>query len=251
MMGICGGSWVIWEAFGGEITKVTDHSFRSDMPRLLESGKVGNNKQIHRIALQPKARLLEAALAFDESNPVFFPVNSVHSYAVDAATLPEDLQISAVAKQDDSLAPISAHSEAKEKMKPTENSVEAFESVYGAPILGVQWHPEAYTNSLEEISYSQNQQHLLNYMIQAGQTFKNRQLVNKELLENKDTVKNRLNKVALIGNNNGVCRRKTCNSIYFSLFKLQKTNALRHRKEALREIQMMEDYLISKGHRIV
>lgn len=249
VMGICGGSWLIWESYGGKITNVTDHSFRSGMPRLVSNGKVGYNKQIHRISLQQDASLLKAALDFDENKPVLFPVNSVHSYAVDASTRPIDLQVSAVAKQDDSLAPISAHNKSEEKMQPTENSVEAFESLHGAPILGVQWHPEAYTT--DELPYSKNQQKLINYMIQAGQTYKNRQLVNEELLKNYNIIKNNLRKTDLVDNYNGVLTRKTDSHIHFSLFKLQNTGTPRHRDEAMREIQIKEDYLREKGWRLV
>lgn len=250
IMGICGGSWVIWEYYGGSITSVVDHSFRSGMPRLLDTGKVGNNKQIHRIKLQEDAFLLKAALNYDKQNPVLFPVNSVHSYAADHSTLPATFQISALAKQDDELAPLSAHSKTKEKMKPTEDAVEAFESIHGAPILGVQWHPEAYTNTADETQYPKNQQHLLHYMAKAGETFKNRQLLNAEFNEHYESVRKNLKKTNLIAPNNSVVCKKTASSIYFTLFKLKDTGSLRHVDEATQEIQIKENYLGSKGYKI-
>ena len=175
MLGICGGSWVIWESFNGIVENVNYHNCRAGMPRIKDStGKVGHNVQVHRIKIDKKAYLLKAALQIDNTTQCYPSVNSVHWQAPSSKKIPDIFMVSATSTQDTKL-PAKAESE--------EDTIEAFESKYGAPILGIQWHPEAYTNNCPAEYLPHKQQCLIKYMVYAGQAYKNKQKLLGELNE--------------------------------------------------------------------
>jgi hypothetical protein len=53
------------------------------------------------------------------------------------------------------------------------NAVEAFETRHGAPMLGLQWHPEAYNPDQPEYHANRN---VMNFMARAGDAYEARRL---------------------------------------------------------------------------
>jgi gamma-glutamyl-gamma-aminobutyrate hydrolase PuuD len=249
VLGICGGCWVIYQQYGGQIVSVADHSYRAGMPRLSDAtGKIGNNKQIHRIAIKEDENLLRAALGLKPKESAFPPVNSVHSFAPDLKIIPDGLTITAISVQDDELAPISAKTtnQEKEKIKPEANTIEAFESTHGAPVLGVQWHPEAYSGRGEDIPYSENQSSLIKYMALAGQAFLWKRKLLEEFNANFPKIIRTLHQTNLLSFNHTVIRQKQKDHFRFDLFKLKRTEDVRHIDEAKWEIMVKEIYCEEK-----
>ncbi len=151
------------------------------MPTLTQSGKVGYNIQIHRIKLTDNGLILKGAMDYKKHqtqnpNP---SVNSVHWLAPDKSSIPDYFEVSAYSMQDASLAPNSRQGQA---MQPEEDCIEGFESRFGAPVLVVQWHPEAYTSNTPASFFPEQQRKITQYMVQAGQAYMLKQSVNKELL---------------------------------------------------------------------
>jgi hypothetical protein len=194
ILGICAGSWQIWSALGGGFRDVKDHAWER-MPAITTRGVIGYNTQMHRVSI-PSLSMLAGAVADgrkytapsscgERLTPlpplgVIHPdvdmvVNSVHWKAPDPASLPQVTEgrrrvfICATAKQDDSIAPKKKESGAGAFKHPEEETVEAFEQVEGAPILGIQWHPEAYNR--DGSLASMQQRSIITYMAKAGDAF--------------------------------------------------------------------------------
>ncbi len=179
ILAVCAGSWQLWEYFGGHTVNVTDHNYGAGMPRILNNGKVGYNKQIHRIKINAHS-LLAASMGYtaatvQQARP---SVNSVHWAAPDTNSTPDALTVTAYSVRDDSIAP---NSRQGGTMAVQANTAEAFETKHGAPILGVQWHPEAYNVDDKASMSSKNQLSVLQYMAEAGHTYQNRRRVVQEL----------------------------------------------------------------------
>lgn len=179
ILAICAGSWQLWQAYGGKVREIKDHLY-SSMPYILTGGRIGNNKQIHRIVIQhdslTKALLNPKDLKALEADP---SVNSVHWRAPDEKSVPEQLLVSAYSKADEDIAPNSRQSK---KMEAEEKTIEAFESKHGAPTLGIQWHPESYyekTLGNEE----KRQLNIIQYMAKAGDSYRAKRVMLKEFEE--------------------------------------------------------------------
>ncbi len=165
VLAICAGSWTLWNAYGGTTKAVEDHVY-SSMPYIVSDGGIGNNKQIHQVVLKQHTftygALSKPGLAACPT------VNSVHWLAPDPQSLPNILEISATAKIDEH---IEVSSRQGELMQPEENSVEAFETKYGAPMIGIQWHPECFYTKQHKTSEQKRHLSLIEYMVLAGDTF--------------------------------------------------------------------------------
>lgn len=170
ILAICAGSWRLWEGFGGTTKDVDGHSY-SNMPYIVNDGGVGNNKQIHDIKLRQATLLAGAMRVHKKDKPLTrTTVNSVHWKAVDERIVPNMLALSATAVANKALEPRNRQGE----MSP-ERTVEAFETKYGAPMLGIQWHPEAYYNNKESVeNAAKHHLCLINYMAKAGDAYKAR-----------------------------------------------------------------------------
>ncbi len=185
ILAVCGGAWAVWEHWAKQpgqtknppknlLIKATSHSYRGGMPRPnMKTGKVSHNKQVHRIKFTNQANLLKAAMRYNEfqqRNP-YPSVNSVHWQAPNHEVDVPGMVISAYAVADDKLV----------KQNKLAETVEAFETAYGAPVLGLQWHPEAYFSTITKAKYFPQQHNaLLRYMSQAGVTYTSRcRLVNE------------------------------------------------------------------------
>lgn len=172
VLAVCAGSWTLWENYGGCVVSVSDHNYGGAMPRLSTvSPCVSNNKMIHQVT-PTRGSYLAGAIQSNAS----FAVNSVHWKAPKenaSASVMNLLEVSAYSKQDDELAP---HSRQGHIMKP-ENCVEAFETKYGVPMIGIQWHPEAFNPREKDHKIHKS---IFDFMVSAGKTYLNRQKLNEE-----------------------------------------------------------------------
>ena len=187
ILAICGGCWQLWQEFEGRLKVVKDHNYRGGMMRIKETtGKVGHNKQIHRIRFLSKNLMISRVMTKNSEDTTLQSVNSVHWLAPSEEKIPKFLEVSALSVADETLAPKVVHQDETRLLNP-EECIEAFESKYGAPIIGIQWHPEAYYKNTKDIS-------IVDYMIQAGKTY----LIKKNLLDElKDLFNEKLNKTTL------------------------------------------------------
>lgn len=164
ILSICAGSWQLWKAFGGNIRDVTDHTYAS-MPRIVTDGSVGNNVQIHSIKLNPS--IVKSAMKATSDK---VRVNSVHWAAPDERNIPDFLEVSAVSTPDDKLVP--PRNRQGEVMRSESGVIEAFETKYGAPVIGIQWHPEAYYQTKTHVDPAAQQHlNLIKYMVLAGDAY--------------------------------------------------------------------------------
>ena len=67
---------------------------------------------------------------------------------------------------------------APEDKTPEENVIEAAETCYGAPVILVQWHPEAFNSDDTDGKYHRS---ILAYMAKAGDTYYLKQKMLSEL----------------------------------------------------------------------
>lgn len=171
ILAICAGSWRLWQGFGGTTKAVSGHLY-TRMPSIISNGGIGYNTQIHRIELQSDT-VVAGAMHLNKSIMHQKPtVNSVHWQVADIASLPKDtLQISALAAADNSLTPTNRNG----PMTPESKEIEAFETKHGAPMIGIQWHPEAYYKN-KEFNENGAEYHLnlITYMAKAGDAYQAR-----------------------------------------------------------------------------
>lgn len=196
ILAVCAGSWRLWEAYGGIMKEVRDHNYNGGMLRLNGEGTVTYNIPVHSIRTLPDTLLNSIMDVTLEEETI--AVNSVHWLAPNdtvPAALPGDinrhrhvqalyslLQVSARATEDED---ISLMTRQREKMAPEEDTVEAFETKWGAPTLGIQWHPEAYCRYKKGDTNVHHPQHknILEFMAKAGDAYAARRRMLKELTD--------------------------------------------------------------------
>ena len=185
ILAICAGSWRLWQSRGGALVETTDHCYAGGMIRLDKGGKNAcSNVQIHDIKIKTNSHLVNAMQdATTGKIPKRMSVNSVHWMAVDPDTTPENIRISAKSKHTPDL---SLKNRQSEIYQPDENTVEAFETIHGAPNMGIQWHPEGY-NRVEKRKPWDSMPHvgILTYMAKAGDAFAAKQ---RMLIQLKETL---------------------------------------------------------------
>lgn len=182
ILAICAGSWRLLEVCGGQTVDVKGHCNRSGMPRKIANGTIGYNMEVHRIQIEPTSFLAEAmgyiksqeALAQNPNIRIQPAVNSVHWAAPSRRNFPGYLRVAASSLRDDQIAP-ELHKTGNQ-FEVEANTIEAFESQFGAPVFGIQWHPEAY----EKNATGQPHHRLLKYCAQAGETYAARQRMLRE-----------------------------------------------------------------------
>lgn len=185
ILSICAGSWQLWERFKGSLCEVTDHTNRQ-MISIGINGNITYNKQMHLISIESNS-LLFKTMGKEPKNEL--TVNSVHWKAPDIEKnwRTDLLKIGAWSVYNNSLAPTNK--------TPQSNTVEAFETIYGTPVLGILWHPEAYNSIDFNDTMITPQQHinLLNYMAQAGNAYYIKGIMLKEFLEKINSLTNNNN----------------------------------------------------------
>lgn len=191
ILAVCAGSWRLWEAYGGITKEVKDHTY-SRMINLNEQGTIIYNIQVHDIKTLHNTLLSSAMKLTPEVEKV--SVNSVHWLAPDdiastALKKPDNiqalydlLQVSARAVGNKNISLNNRHGN---EMAPEEATVEAFETKWGAPTMGILWHPEAYCRYLEgkKIVYHPNHRNILEYMSKVGDAYAARRRMLKEFVQ--------------------------------------------------------------------
>jgi gamma-glutamyl-gamma-aminobutyrate hydrolase PuuD len=167
VLAVCAGCWFVWSELGGKLVDVKGHANRF-MPSIKLSGKIGRNTQVHRIKFSDSSQILASAMDIKNNEANTSPaVNSVHWKAPDPKFIPESLEVSAWSVADAEIQPKSIE-------YLDSDTIEAFESKHGAPILGIQWHPEAYDLPTDEKYYPLQHQGIIRYMAKAGDTYLSR-----------------------------------------------------------------------------
>jgi len=201
--GLCGGSWSVLESYGGTTQQLNSgtHQARS-MPFIKKDGNISNNFEPHGIDLEPKT-MLHSQSAWQRQDPmdvdggpapgprwannqettrIPYDVNSVHWAAAreDAGGLvPRDPQDEALVAKLANLqvsARDTTHANPFMQAPPgaPQYAAEAFESRSGAPVMGMQWHPEAYASGHADKPAAAMSQNALNYLAQAGDAYEAR-----------------------------------------------------------------------------
>lgn len=201
ILGVCAGSWRVWQIMGEQYEKdadgqwiannvhtaesVTDH-MATKMAYLLDSGQgVESNVMVHVVNISHSTILADAmGFSWDVSTKqtkvvdMKIPVNSIH-WQSPKYTKHSVLRTSATAVVGEHGAKLRTG----KIMVPQESTVEAFESKYGAPILGVQWHFEAfYDNPIPQPSADAHL-NILRFMAKAGDSYCQKRAVVKEIAE--------------------------------------------------------------------
>lgn len=200
ILAVCAGAWRLFEACVSKITntqlkesslveKSNDHTY-SNMPYIVQNGGAGNNVMIHDIILYPntmlksiyqhthRSNLIDEESDADES---FIEVNSIHWQAIKKSLFNKQ-PIS-------SMFTVSAISTGKKNVKnrqgnnmtPDENVVEAFETKTGVPMLGIQWHPEAFFKNQNRDDSNNFHLNIVRNMTLAGDAYHAKRTVLKEL----------------------------------------------------------------------
>lgn len=193
LLGLCAGAWRVfeqmliwtkhsesmaqdsdtlnkWHRMNETLVDVRDHNYRGGMLRLDArfGNRAINNTQIHDTIVIEGSDLHKIMQVGDNTR---FTVNSVHWKAVNPSQIPLNMRESAYSASNPDF-----HKKTRQgnQMKPEEGTIEAFESIYGAPIIGCQWHPEG---------YSENSQHanLLKNMAKAGDAYAAKRKMLREL----------------------------------------------------------------------
>jgi len=184
ILAVCAGTWRVWEQMvvwtkypnemnlfarnlsdwhekNKTLVDVKDHNYNGGMIRLDSQGiQAVYNVQIHDIVVQPNS-MVGAPL---KSQNYRTTANSVHWKAVNPQKGPKNVTVSAISATNPSLQKKSRQGE---WMQPEKDVAEAFESTFGAPIMGLQWHPEGYKTTEAGGFHSK----LVKFMAQAGSAY--------------------------------------------------------------------------------
>lgn len=155
---------------------VIDHANRRGMVTLNPSnGRVLRNEAIHEVKF-----VRESLIQKIVKHPIkTIQVNSVHRFALDQDSVNGTIMQVAARSIANSTC---KNKNGEEKhigshvMDSQGNVVEAVESVQGVPIIGTQWHAEAYTEQEDNFNYT-----LIRYMISTSIAFDLKQAMQREL----------------------------------------------------------------------
>lgn len=179
ILAICAGSWTLFECLGGKIEEVNDHNYGSGMPRISAKGKMTYNVHVHDVQVIENT-LLSSMMGLDnQSHLNLLPANSIHWMAPQKSSLPNNIEISALSKRNPT---VSIKTRQSTPMRPDKNTVEAFSSQCGAPVVGFVWHPEAFDWSSLKFAEQANSKALL-FMAKAGTAYQNKQKMLAQLKE--------------------------------------------------------------------
>lgn len=146
ILAVCAGSWDLWHHFGGVTAPVHHHCFGGGMMRLNGDGAVICNVQIHSVAVESCGVIPGVLSRSTAALGRGVSVNSVHWLAPDEGASVEACKHVDVVARATELPGFNFLTRQSEPMRPQLGTVEAFEQRFGAPVLGVQWHPEAYAD---------------------------------------------------------------------------------------------------------
>lgn len=187
VLAVCGGSWRMLEAYGGQTRAVKPKTHQTrQMPYLTKSGAVARVASEHDVAVRAGSALGSAFR--DDGGQTPTRVNSAH-WAVAEESFPGWLKgVPRVGgpRSREQLLQVSARGVTPNdppylgKTGPAHpHSVEAFETRYGAPVLAVQWHPEAYDQGFDAAQLQANRR-ILTHAAQAGDAYEARRAATAE-----------------------------------------------------------------------
>jgi gamma-glutamyl-gamma-aminobutyrate hydrolase PuuD len=146
------------------IIKVKDHNYRRGMATLNPDGmNTGYNVMMHLNQVLEDSHL-QAFMSTRRETVREFKANSVHWTAVNPEAISPNFRVNAISKVD----PENTKMNSKRQIYNPTPAVEGFENTHGAPIIGVQWHPESY-NSHE--MHSAPHVNLIQSMAKAGDAY--------------------------------------------------------------------------------
>jgi gamma-glutamyl-gamma-aminobutyrate hydrolase PuuD len=194
VLAVCGGSWRVLEAFGGQTRQLATKTHQSrQMPYLTKDGKVGGGGNITEHGVNFVRDSVLAGAMRDRKGTLPDKVNSVHwaaadevrpgelagvkRYGVEKSWFLEPQLLSVTARGVTDTQRPYLGLKGSDLTQRSLHSVEAFETRHGAPMIGVQWHPEAYNAS--HIDHAANKR-LVNFMAQAGDAFEARRAMTRE-----------------------------------------------------------------------
>jgi gamma-glutamyl-gamma-aminobutyrate hydrolase PuuD len=210
VLALCAGSWRLWQALWSinlypdykiddqkrghleEMLKfVTDHSASRMMSLSQTNPKVCYNIMMHGLQLQ-KDSLLYGLLTYKVGDKFIAPpdniqVNSVHWKAPQLnprlnnsqGKCPFGIDVAATSKN---TARLDHKNRSGRIMEPEEEIIEAFSSFYGAPVIGIGWHPEASNKTDDSQMFPQFNHALIRKMAKAGQAYHYKRRVLRELM---------------------------------------------------------------------
>lgn len=195
ILAVCAGSWRLLENYGGKV-RTLDIAQRGlhKAVNTSDTWKIENS-----IKLVGAKTLIKLMLAKERSTSTVGGVNSTHwavasAIKTPAITLTTPEGETSILKDAMTLAPGTGNPSEMLEITAIDvdtDTVEAFESLYGAPTMGIQWHPEGYLpGMMGENSGTEDAQviskALFEFMGFAAQTAKQRSNLGIELnLENR------------------------------------------------------------------
>lgn len=187
VLGICAGSWRIWSVLcqleydatfrktcDDGVIDVEDHAASRMMSVSNNTGNVVYNIELHGVDIE-ETSLLHSMMG--KKAPTGLNVNSVHWKSPDKSKKPNNVNIVGIATEGTAKETKNRHGDI---INSEVGAVEAFETVFGAPILGVQWHPEAYNPGGINGDYHLN---ILRWMAKAGDAYAQKRRILKQLSE--------------------------------------------------------------------
>jgi len=187
VLGICAGSWRIWsvlrqleqdvsfqKTLDDGLIDVEDHAASRMMSVSDNTGNVVYNIELHGVDIE-KTSLLHSMMG--EKAPAVLNVNSVHWKSSDKAKKPINVNIVGTSNEGMTKETKNRHGKI---IKSEVGAIEAFETTFGVPVIGVQWHPEAYNSSDINSEYHLN---ILRWMAKAGDAYAHKRRVLKQLSE--------------------------------------------------------------------
>ncbi|WP_457329754.1 gamma-glutamyl-gamma-aminobutyrate hydrolase family protein [Rhizobacter sp. P5_C2] len=202
--GLCGGSWSVLESYGGTTQQVKSNTHQArSMPFIKKNGDISNNFEPHGVDLEP-GTMLHSQSAWQRQDPmdveggppprphwennrkkdkIRYDVNSVHWAAAredEGGLVPRDPQDEALAARLGTLQVSARDTTHRSPFMDAPRgaplyAAEAFESRSGPPVMGMQWHPEAYSSGHADKPAAAMSQNALNYMAKAGDAYEARQ----------------------------------------------------------------------------
>lgn len=173
-LAVCGGSWRVLAAYGGSVETIPENNGR-------DQHQGGLSEQKHDLAVDPHSHLGAAVRHEDSATGSVRGVNSTHWAMATARDGQLQQRHGAPNERHDPVAPQELQISAVE---PRLGHPEGFESRHGAPIVGIQAHPEYFLTRTKEPpteEFGSFSTRLFTNFEQASTTYARKQSVNEEI----------------------------------------------------------------------
>lgn len=182
---VCAGSWRLWEELYKQdlweldqpqdinlpefYEDVKDHSASRMMKLSDKTGEVVYNMDIHGVVFKEDTLL---GKIINLKKGCALKTNSVHWKKIKKSTSPKTVEISGTSIQ---LKSIERNNRHGNRMCPEKDVIEGFETKFGAPVIGIQFHPEAYSRNNRFCN------RLIRFMSEAGEAYYHKRRMLEEL----------------------------------------------------------------------